>query len=184
MNAGFFKIHRKAAIVAMLCLCAALCIVGGSFAYLIANTDTLSNEFVPATVSCVVEEVFENGVKENVRVRNTGNIDAYIRAAVVVTFVSEDGRVLATPPKEDVDYTVTWGASGWQKGTDGYWYHKKAVAPEALTAPLIETASAISAPDGYRLNIQIIVSAIQSFPEASVKEAWGVNLSNGELVPH
>lgn len=182
MYTGAFAKKRKTATVMILWLCIAVCIVGGTFAYLIANTETLSNQFVPAKVSCTVEEVFENGVKEDVRIKNTGNIDAYIRAAVVVTFVSDDGKVLAKTPEEGVDYTVTWSASDWQKGSDGYWYHKKAVAPEDTTAVLIETATVISAPNGYRLNIQIFATAIQSQPETSVQEAWGVDVVSGELI--
>jgi hypothetical protein len=183
MGTGEMKMHRNKLVIFYLCLSIVICAAGGVYAYITAGTDTLSNAFTPATVSCTVEEVFENGVKENVRVRNTGNIDAYIRAVVVATFVSEEGKVLAVSPKEGVDYTVTWGTSGWVKGSDGYWYHRRAVAPGTLTAVLVETISATSVPDGYRLNIQIVASAIQSVPESSVTEAWGVSLSNGEIVP-
>lgn len=184
MATGIYKKNRNIAFIPILCLCIVACAVGGVYAYLTANTDTLTNELAPAKVSCVVEETFHNGVKSDVKVRNTGNIDAYIRVAVLATFVSDDGKVLATAPQEDVDYTVVWGASGWRKGGDGYWYYGKTVAPEGLTAPLIETASAVSAPDGYRLNIQIIATAIQSAPQTAVQEAWGVTLSNGEMIPN
>lgn len=183
MNKVFLNMNRKNAIIAILCLCVVASTVGVVFTFLTDSTNTISNEFVPANVSCVVEEDFENGLKENVRVRNTGNVDAYIRAAVVVTFVSEEDKVLANAPKENVDYTVTWGDSNWIKGADGYWYYTKVVKPESLTDSLIKSASAISAPDGYRLNMQIIASAIQSVPETAVKEAWGVTISNGELAP-
>lgn len=183
MGAGFFK-QRRFIMLAIACICIATCTAGGAFAYLTAGTDPLSNQFVPAKVTCAVEEVFENGVKEDVRVRNTGNIHAYIRAAVVATFVAEDGKVLATAPKETVDYTVKWGTSGWVKGSDGYWYYTQAVAPDGLTAKLIESATAISVPDGYRLHLQIIATAIQSAPEQAVVEAWGVTLTDGTLVPN
>lgn len=184
MKTVFSKINRKTLIIAILCLCVVACTVGGVFAFLTDNTNTLSNEFVPANVTCIVEEKFDNGVKENVTVRNTGNINAYIRAAVVVTFVAEDGKVFSAMPKENVDYAITWGESDWQKSSDGYWYYKKSIAPESSTASLIKTASAISAPDGYKLNIQIFASAIQSTPATAVEEAWGVTISNGELIPN
>ena len=181
MLAGFFKQNRKTMLIAALCLCMAVCAVGGVIAYLTTETDPISNEFVPAKVTCAVEESFEDGVKENVCVRNTGNVDAYLRAAVVVTFVSDDGKVFSTAPVEGVNYTVTWGDADWQKGTDGYWYHQTAVSPDTLTAPLIKTAKVVSAPVGYRLHIQIVASAIQSAPDAAVKEAWGVTPDNGTL---
>lgn len=90
----------------------------------------------------------------------------------------------STAPVEGVDYTVDWSDSSWIKGTDGYWYYAQAVAPDALTAVLTDTATAVSAPDGYRLHLQILATAIQAQPANAVQEAWGVTLSNGTLTPH
>jgi hypothetical protein len=158
--------------------------VGGVYAYLSTETEKLSNEFVPAKVTCAVVETFQDGEKSDVKVQNTGNIDAYIRGTVVATFVSEDGKVLAAAPKEGVDYTVTWGAAGWIKGADGYWYHAEAVAPGETTAPLIDHASGVAAPAGYRLHIQILAAAFQAAPDTAVQEAWNVTVVNGEIVPN
>ncbi len=183
MDAGK-KINRKLVAIALLCLCIVAGAVGSVAAYLTSRTEPVTNEFVPAKVTCVVEETFEGGVKNDVKIRNTGNIDAYIRACVVVTFVSDDGKVLATAPQEGTDYMVVWNPHGWVKGSDGYWYHEKAVAPDNATTVLIESASVISAPEGYRLDIQIIASAIQSEPYRAVQEAWGITPINGELIPN
>lgn len=178
------KNNRKIVGIALLCLCIVALFVGGVIAYLTARTEPVTNEFVPAKVSCVVEEVFENGVKNDVKIRNTGNVDAYIRVSVVANFVSDNGKVLATAPQEGTDYKIIWTPYGWQKGADGYWYHQKAVAPDDLTSMLIESATAISAPAGYRLNIQILATAIQASPDAAVQEAWGITPVNGELLPN
>ena len=158
--------------------------MGGVVAYLSSRTEPVINEFVPAKVSCEVEETFESGVKSEVAIRNTGNIDAYIRACVVVNFISADGKILATAPQENTDYMILWNSHGWIKGADGYWYHQKAVAPDNTTTVLIESASVISAPEGYRLDIQIVASAIQSEPHSAVQEAWGITPVNGELIPN
>lgn len=171
------------AVIAVLFLCIIAGTVGGVYAYLTAKTDPISNEFVPAKVSCLVEEDFAEGVKSNVKVRNTGNIDAYIRAVVVATFVSEDGKVLATAPKESVDYFIQWGTDGWTQGQDGYWYHTKPVKPEETTVLLIESAYELSVPDGYRLHLQILATGVQSDPAIAVQEAWGVSVNKGELLP-
>lgn len=175
--------NLKVILIASLCLCLIACTVGGIYAYLMVKTDPISNEFVPAKVSCAVEEDFSDGVKSNVTVRNTGNIDAYIRAVVVATFVSEDGKVLATAPKESVDYFIQWGTDGWTQGQDGYWYHTKPVKPEETTVLLIESAYELSVPDGYRLHLQILATGVQSDPAIAVQEAWGVSVNNGELLP-
>ncbi|MBR6675746.1 MAG: hypothetical protein IKL24_00245 [Clostridia bacterium] len=169
--------------VVALCVCLAAASVGVVYAYLMSETDTVSNDFEPAIVSCGVEEVFENGVKSDVKVRNTGNTAAYIRAVVVVTFVDDEGKVLAVSPVEGVDYNVTWASEGWKKGSDGFWYHAAAIEPDAVTSNLIETAFAAQAPEGYSLNVQIIASAIQSEPATAVQEAWGIAPANGMLDP-
>jgi len=184
MNAGTQKKNRKIFCIAAVCLCVIACTVGDVYAYLMDKTDPLSNEFVPAKVSCDVEENFLDGVKSSVKVRNTGNIDAYIRTAVVATFVSEDGKVHSSAPVENVNYSITWGTDGWVKGTDDFWYHTKPVAPEETTTSLIETAHGVSAPEGYRLHIQILATAIQSVPDDVVQEAWGVTINNGDLIPN
>lgn len=178
------KFNIKTAVIIALCLVIACSSAGVVYAYITSKTDTVSNDFVPAKVSCAVEEQFENGVKSNVAVRNTGNVDSYIRAVVVATFQSPDGKVLAAAPVEGTDYTVTWAKSGWQKGTDGFWYYTEPVAPNAATKNLIETASAITAPDGYELNMQIIATAVQSDPAKAVEEAWGITPINGKLTPN
>ena len=69
-------------------------------------------------------------------------------------------------------------------GEDGGEEAVDAVAPEALTAPLIETAAAVSAPTGFHLNIRIFAAAIQSAPDAAVQDAWGITPTNGELIPN
>ena len=183
MSTGIQRKNAKTIVIVSLCLCIIACSVGGVIAYLMAKTGPISNEFVPAKVSCSVEENFADGVKSNVTVKNTGNIDAYIRATVVATFVSEDGKVLAKAPKEGVDYIIQWGTDGWIQGQDGYWYHTKPVKPEETTALLIESAfQALEQPD-FQLNIQILATAVQSAPELAVQEAWGVTVSNGEIAP-
>lgn len=184
MNTEFFQKNKKTLLIAAFYISIIACVAGGVFAYLMSTTDPVSNEFVPAKVTCEVEETFENGVKENVCIKNTGNVDAFIRATVVVTFEAADKKVLATAPIENVDYTIDWNTTDWQKGTDGFWYHKKAVAPEQTTAQLIEKAVAVSAPEGYQLNIRILATSIQSDPANAVKEAWGIAITNGELLPN
>lgn len=176
------RIIKTAAIIAA-CACLVLGTVGGVWAYLSAQTEPVTNNFVPARVSCSVEETFREGIKSDVKIRNTGNVDAYVRAVVVATFVSDDGKVLATAPQEGVDYTVTWASVGWLKGSDGFWYYDYAIAPDAVTTNLIEKASAISVPDGYRLNLQIIATAVQSDPERAVTDAWGITPTGGKLIP-
>ena len=72
--------------------------VGGTAAFLTDGTDEVANVFTPADVTSeVVEPYWQDGniVKSNVTIRNTGNIDVYMRAAIVVTWQDANGNVLS-----------------------------------------------------------------------------------------
>jgi len=176
---------KRKFIILTSCLLAAVVAVGVTVAYIIKNTDSVKNQFVPASVTCEVEEEFQNGLKTDVVVRNTGNVPAFIRATVVVNWISKDGnKVHSQMPAENVDYTILFADAGWYKHTDGFWYHTQSVDPNAVTTELIKNAEAVdgAAPDGYTLGINIIATAIQSDPEDAILEAWHINASEGNLI--
>lgn len=182
------QIHLNKVHILLIALIALLSVVlvasiGGTVAYLNSRTAPQVNEFVPASVTCAVEEQFEDGMKQFVKVRNTGNIDAYIRATVVVTFVDENGKVSAVAPIEGTDYTVIWANGLWKQGSDGYWYYASPVASGEVTGDLIEMAQPVSVPEGFRLNIQIVATAIQAQPDEAVQGAWGVTVADGKINP-
>lgn len=164
-----------AAVALVLLLCAA---VGGTLAWITAQTPAVINTFTPAHVTCEVDEKFDGTTKSDVKIKNTGDIDAYIRAAVVVNWADASGNVSGTPVTVN-DYTMTLNlnSSGWVEGTDGYYYYISPVAPEGTTANLIDSCTPVpeKAPDGYKLQVTILAEAIQSTPDTAIKEAWGVD---------
>ena len=148
--------------------------VGGTWAFLVAQSEPVQNNFTYAHVSCTIDEKFENGVKSDVKIQNTGDIPAYIRARIVVTWKDASGNVSAVPVK-DSDYTMTMG-TGWTKGTDDYWYCNTAVDATKFTPELItecKKTDNANAPKDYDLSVEILADAIQSEPANAVKEAWG-----------
>lgn len=146
--------------------------VGGTWAFLVAQSEPVQNNFTYAHVSCRIDEKFENGVKSDVKIQNTGDIPAYIRARIVVTWKDASGNVSAVPVK-DSDYTMTMG-TGWTKGTDGYWYCNTAVAAGGETPVLITKCEKKgTAPKDYDLSVEILADTIQSEPASAVTEAWG-----------
>ena len=152
-----------------------LAVAGGTLAWLTAR-DSVNNTFTPAHVTCDVAEKFENGIKSGVKIKNTSDITAYIRAYIVVTWKDADGNVYGKLPVANTDYTMTMGPNGWAQ-KDGYWYCNTAVASGANTPVLIsncEVKDNATIPDGYKLSVEIIAEAIQSVPDTAVKEAWGV----------
>lgn len=149
--------------------------VGGTWAFLVAQSEPVQNNFTYAHVSCTIKEKFDGTTKSDVQIQNTGDIPAYIRARIVVTWKDTSGNVSAVPVK-DSDYTMTMG-TGWTKGTDGYWYCKTTVNPDDFTPELIteckKTDNANAPKDYYDLSVEILADAIQSEPANAVMEAWG-----------
>lgn len=152
-------------------------VVGTTIGYLFTNTDSITNTFTPSSVTVTITEKFEDNVKNDVQVKNTGDVDAYIRVAVVVTWQDKDGNIYPTAPVEGTDYTVSYPGNGWVKHTDGFYYYTSAVAPEASTGILLTDCQPVEdkTPDGYHLVVEILASAIQAKPENAVADAWGVN---------
>jgi hypothetical protein len=116
--------------------------------------------------------------KTAVKIKNTGDTDAYIRVAVVVTWKKADGTVWAQAPVAGTDYTAWTPGTDWVRGADGYYYYTKSVAPDALTGILINQIVPLkAAPEaGYTLSIEIVASAIQAKPSNVVKDQWGVTV--------
>ena len=168
-----------------------LCIsVGATLAFITADAGAITNTFVPAQAACEVTEVFDGTVKSDVAVKNTGETDAYIRAAVNITWRKNgdaaDQTVSARAPQSGVDYEIVYAVgTGWIKGADGYWYYQTPVAPDASTAVLIGECRQLedaNVPQGYCLSVEIAASAIQSSPSEAVSDKWNVTLEGEKIV--
>ena len=89
-----FNNKRKNKIALLAILTLAICLaVGSTIAYLFDITGVVTNIFDPGVVTTEVTESFEDGVKSNVAIKNTGNVEAYIRATYVVNWKNEAGDV-------------------------------------------------------------------------------------------
>lgn len=177
------------ALVAILCSIIA-CV---SIAFVFTSTKPLENTFTDAYVACDVLETFDGTTKSDVTIKNTGEVQSYIRAKVVVTWMSDDKtKVTALKPIDDTDYVITYADetnadTNWEKGSDGYWYYKLPVNVGKETEELIENCSlkdGVTAPDGYYLSVEIVASSIQSTPPRVVAEQWdsGVSGVNGSTL--
>lgn len=156
------------------------CTVGGTLAWLFTQTEPVTNTFTPASVTTEVnEDDFNGGTKSNVKVKNTGNTDAYIRAAIIYNWADKDGNIYAKPVTPD-DYTLSPG-SNWKQGGDGYYYYSKIVNPGYPTEKLIDSLSRNNNPDVpsiYDLQVTILAEGIQakgadSSGKTPVELAWG-----------
>lgn len=166
---------------------------GATLAYYFTKTGSVTNTFTPSKVACAVVEGTNNPVvnntvntgnkKEDVKIKNTGDTDAYIRVALVVNWMNDNGNVWGTKPVEGTDYNMTLDlANGWSKGSDGYYYYNTKVAKDQSTPILIDEAEVLTNPgpkgtDGtqYYLSIEIVAEAIQAEgidASYSAQQAW------------
>lgn len=157
----------------------AMGVVGGTVAYLVTNTGSVVNTFVPGYVKCVINENFNDGdtVKENVTVTNKGIVGAYIRAAIIVTWKDSAGNIAATVPVEGYDYNLKLNTNNWTHSGD-YYYYKSSVEPNGTTEKLVESCTALKSNGDYTLSVEILADAIQSSPDSAVTQAWGNDALN------
>jgi hypothetical protein len=175
------KTTSKKLIVTLACVLLTVFVgVGATLAYLFAQTPPLENTFTPVFLTCETQ----GNVKTGTSVKNTGELDGYIRVSVVCSWVSESGNTVhANKAVEGTDYTATWNTTAWIKGTDGFYYYVSPVKAGETTEVLVSGFTRISQPpQGYTLTVQINATAIQAEPAEAVTSAWGVTvLENGNI---
>lgn len=185
------SMHHKAAhggakrsLVLVVSLLALLLVVaGGTLAWLTAQ-DSVSNTFTPAHVSCTVTEDFNGTVKSNVNVKNTSDIDAFIRVKLVTYRVKDNGDRIGG--KAEIP-TFTPG-TGWVKYGDFYYYTLPVEPGKQPATDLIGddgvTLVQYTDADGGKQVIEVMAEAIQSQPERAVGQAWGVTITEGKVEPY
>ena len=165
------KTNRPKHFAALLALVLILvCTVGGTVAYLVTHTDPVVNTFTPGKVSCQVNEEFneDNTVKTKAVVKNTGNVPAYIRVAVVANTIDAQRNITGMATLEGWLNTAKWTE------VDGFYYYKGVVQPGDVTANLL-TAAGI---DLTGIQVTILASAIQSMPDDAVNDAWKMSYNS------
>lgn len=146
----------------LMLLLAAVLLLGaatvGTMAYFTAD-DSSSSGFTIGKVKCEV-----SGPVNNVyTITNIGNVDAYIRVAVVANAV--EGNVIQwETPVLDTDYKVTPSGCTYNSA-DGFWYSDNTVEANGGTISL--TVSDVA--EGVQ--VQVIAEAIQG-QAAAANNAW------------
>ena len=161
-------------------------VVGGTVAWLSTKSATITNTFLPSKVACEVTESFDGrtGVKSNVNVKNTGDIDAYIRVKLVSYRTNDAGQHIGgTAELPAFDLGEGWVEHG------GYYYYTKPVKPnqkpEADLTNEMTLKGNCDGADGGHQAIDVMAEAIQSVPENAVQAAWGEGFSidaDGSLI--
>lgn len=174
------------------CVCILACAaVSGSLAWLISTPEPVVNTFTPGAVTIQVDETFNGTTKSDVRIKNTGDVPAYIRVALVPAWVDDEGNIAAKPASLELndDCNIAWGEDGsgyeadWFKGSDGFYYCKTFINPGDSTPILIKSCTVKDGEHEYDFELQIIASAVQSLPTSTVGTVWPavVVVTNGKL---
>ena len=179
------KAHHTGRLTAMVIATALLLAlaISGTVAWLTTKDKPITNTFNPSKVACEVTESFNGTVKSSVNVKNTGDIDAYIRVKLVTYRTNEQGQHIGGTA-ELPEFTP---GAGWVD-YNGYYYYTKPVAPNAQPEKAlidsIELKASYDDADGGRQAIDVMAEAIQSVPAQAVGEAWGVTISEGSVTAY
>ena len=142
---------------------------GGTLAYIATKSAMAQNQFVKGSVT--------SSVNENGTVTNNGNVDAYIRAAVVVNWMDGDGNVYGIKPNCTVTENTGWTEVG------GFFYYTSPVPSDnaTITAPATVGDPGAAPSSDYSLSIEIVAEAIQAEGTldsndsvTAVLDAWGL----------
>ena len=167
-------------------------------AYMLHRSNELQNQFVPANVECVVQETFEADRKTSVTVKNTSNIDAYVRLRVVTYWQDSKGNVVGrTSPVEKFGDGWDYDTEKWiYNAKEKTFYYKTPVAAGQSTGELLKLSDSFK---GIRLEVveetvnkitytyhpvmEFIAEAIQSQPASpSPLDKWGATVdANGVI---
>ena len=147
--------------------------VGGTLAYIITTSAMVNNQFGAGHVSA--------SVNDNGQVTNNGNVDAYIRAAVVVNWMDKDGNVYGIKPNCSLSIN-----DGWKKIGDFYYYTAEVASNgTTTTAPANVSVNENPPSAAYSLSIEIVAEAIQADGDTdsgnipAYQNAWGIPAIGG-----
>lgn len=170
----------------------AVAAISTTLAFMFKKT-SVDNRFVPGTVSCQLYETVDGteytdggvrhgSIKSEIRVKNTGNISAFIRVRLVSYWADAYGNAVGLPSELPA---IDFDAAKWLKGKNNTYYYKTPIAPDGSTDILCEPISLAekTTADGETVYMVLTVlpEAIQAEPSSAAAEAWGVTITGGEI---
>ncbi len=156
---------------------------GVTLSFMFKASEEKHNDFIPAQVTCEVNEVFDGSQKSSITIMNTGNIEAYLRLRLVSYWVDSDGNIVG---KESDIPEVNYDSAYWITNSEDVYYYTAPVMPGMATAhdllksPIILEESTYLGKTVYQV-VEVFAEGVQSEPSAAVEEAWGVVVSNNSI---
>ena len=151
------KLNKRAVALLVSLVALLTVVVGVTVAFIIDGTNGITNTFTPSRVACQVVDNQDG----TYTVKNIGDTDAYIRVSILINWKNDAGNIYAQAPQ----FTVEPG-QGWVKGSDGYYYYTKSVAPgDVINSDLTVTVTTETL-SGYTLTVEVVASAVQATVDA------------------
>ena len=147
-------------------------LINGIYAYFTDN-DTIINKITIGSVNTQIVEEFDPPVKiepntefvKDVKVRNTGISDCYVRV-----------RVLFSDNYIEKNCSINWNEENWTyKSSDGYWYYTRSLKAGEETESLftkVSLSSDFNIDDISVFDIYVYHESYQSGGHADYEEAW------------
>lgn len=171
-NGGAKKLSAAAIAIILVVVMA----IGGTVALLMDRTDSVTNEFAPASSGITIEEEVKENCKTEIAVKNTGNTGTYIRVSLVANYYDEKGNITGGAAVPD----FTLNSEKWFLGNDGYYYYKQPVAAGEVTDNILASVSKMRLKDN--MQVTVLAQNIQASPTSVVQVKWGVTVnSDGTL---
>ncbi len=155
-----------------------LAISSVTLAYLSQTTDSLENRFVPGKVDQTIHESFDGTTKEHVSIKNTGNVEVYVRVVLAANWLScpdtEGSAVISScsvagpAPLVQIELNET---SSWFLASDGFYYYKALLLPGQTTSDLLESFTPPTQ-RGYHYALDVVSSTIQGDQADLVSSKW------------
>ena len=168
------KLRKILLILLVFSLLLTISLAGAMFAYMYKQTEPVQNTLIPARVSCEVLETFDGVHKSSIRVKNTGDIAAYVRVRLVSYWVDEKGDIM---PETSAMPAFTTNGEWLSLGNNTYCF-RGAVNSQGETSELLASTIMLGIHDkGYRQVIEVFAEAIQAQPAGAVESAWPVQVN-------
>ncbi len=179
--------HNRALLIAALILIL-FAVAGGTLSFLSSGSDEAVNRFVPGSVTGEISETFNDSAKTSAKIKNTGNVAAYIRVAAVGVEINDAGQVIGSYDVSSFIDTDKWDLVG------GYYYYKGSVAPGAYTEDILKSGGILlkrtdegDHPVTHNFQVTIVAELIQAEGTKTVggqsvsaaADAWKADYSAG-----
>lgn len=140
--------------------------IGGTVAWLTSQTGSVINKFTPASSGITIEEETKENFKTQIAVKNTGDVDVYVRVSLVANYFDEKDNITAGAKVPDFKLNT----DNWFLGKDGYYYYKTPLSVDEVTSDLLASDSKMKLEDN--MQVTVLAQSVQATPSNVVTEAW------------